>query len=290
MSFARRAITATITLGGGPNGDQKVGEYKLEGGRIECMIINHGQFSNAEMQCRIFGLPLSDIKKLTVIGTVLYSRIGKNEIQIDAGNEGEQLTTIFRGGIYTAYGNFQTAPDVSLDVIAITGGNHQVKAAPNYSTAGPLPISEVFKHLANEAGFGFVNEGVDGVLPIQYLTGSVLDQIKQASVAAQCNHTIDSTSNILYIWPKGSARKGYVPTVGPGNGLVGYPVFSSQYLNIRTEFLPNVVYGGHIKIADDSLGNMINGEWAVNQLTHNLASQVPNGPWFTDMMLYHPQS
>lgn len=284
--ITRRAITVTITLGGGKDGEREIGQYKLEGGRVECAISSYNVYSMGALQCRIYGLPLSDIKKLTVAGTLLHERFAKNRIQIDAGDEGEELTTIFRGNIYTAYGNFQEAPEVSLEVVAITLGAQQVKPAKNYSTKGALPASAIFKHLANEAGIGYVNEGVDAVLPIQYLTGSITQQIRQVAQAADVHFVIEPGSEILYTWPKGSARTGYMPTVGPGNKLVGYPVFSSQAINIRTEFLPNVLLGGKIKLAGDTLGDMINREWKISQVTHELAAQVPNGPWFTSLGLY----
>lgn len=285
MTFARRAITVTITLGGGAKGETVTGTYKLEGYRVECAIVNHGGYSMGNLQCRIYGLKQSQINHLTSTGIILNSRIAANSIRIDAGNEGSQLTTVYDGNIKWSWGDFQAAPDVCLNVLAFTGGGYQVKPAPIYSTTGNTSAAEAFKHLANLAGFGFVNEGVNVTLPPLYLTGSVLDQIKQLRETVRCNAELQGR-NILYIWPLNGHVSEYMPIISPDSNMVGYPSFSSSRIDVRTEFMPRVLVGSHVQIDNDMLGATVNGVWQVKAVSHNIACQAPNGPWFTNLSLF----
>jgi hypothetical protein len=116
--------------------------------------------------------------------------------------------------------------------------------------------------------------------------------------------TFDTGSNppTLAIWPKTGTRGGQIPLISPSNGgLVGYPTYRDLAMRFRCIFNPNIVVGGQIQMQSTSGGAApssneaatlqqlliagANGTWFVQApLTYDLASQIPDGPWFCDVV------
>ena len=91
---------------------------------------------------------------------------------------------------------------------------------------------------------------------------------------------------MVYIWPKGGALKRRPFVVTPGTNLVGYPRFSSKKVEITTRFIPDILIGDTVEIKGSEL-TLANNTWQVAHIVHRIASQQPNGPWFSDLKLFH---
>ena len=63
--------------------------------------------------------------------------------------------------------------------------------------------------------------------------------------------------------------------------MVGYPIFVSNNLVVRSVFNPNIKYQGFIKIQSDL--TPANGTWKVGKIEYELESKVPHGKWFNVM-------
>lgn len=284
MSFVRRVIEITITLGEGRFGDIPGNQVTLKHHRCQIDIAANGGLSQGMMQARIYGLPLSMINQLTTIGPIMTQLRSANTIQIDAGNEGETLTTVYIGSINTAWGDFQSSPDVALNVIAYSALDAAIKPYNPTSYSGGVDAAVILKKLADAAGYSFEGNNVHVIINNPYYGGTILDQIKSAAQAAGINY--DITNKKLSIWTKFGYRDGVVPTVSPESGLVGYPVFSSQGILIQTEFLPSVIIGGQITLKGSQIP-MANGTWNVYQLGHSISAELPGGPWFSHMAAWN---
>lgn len=278
MSFIKRIIQITITLGTGQFGDDKGNTIVLSGMRTLVSISAFGGDSQGEAQVRIFGLPFDIINQLTTIGPIMTEIRGKNLIDIAAGDENGTLSTIYKGNIQNAWGDFRSAPDVSLGLSAFSSLRAALAPVDPTSYEGGANVADIMQALATKAQLNFINHDVSVILSSPYLPGAALDQIKDCARAAGIEWIIENGT--LSIWPNGSARKGEIPTVSPDSGLIGYPTFSSQGLLIETEFLPSVRYGGQIKVENSSIP-MANGTWKVFSLSHEISSELPDGPWFT---------
>lgn len=280
MSFVRRVLRFTITFGEGQFGDTAGNQIVLTGHRALVNVASYGGESQGELNARLYGLPISIINQLTTIGPIMTQIRGKNTIQVDAGDEGGTLSTIYNGTILNAWGDFQSAPDVALVIQALGAGEAAVKPAAASSFQGSTDVATIMQGLATRMGMSFEGNGVNIQLSSPYFSGTLLDQVKACAIAARINFVIEN--NTLAIWPTFSARTGDVPTVSPQSGLVGYPSFSSNGVLLKTIFLPNARNGGLITVKNSSIP-MANGTWTIYQVNHELASEFPDGPWFSNL-------
>lgn len=297
MSFAERDIQVTITLGGGIHGQKVVGQRTLKDLRVECSIAVYGGYAMGELQARIYGLSQDATGELTTTGTIMNGRRYMNRIRIDAGNKGSTLSTVYTGSIQQAYADYQQAPEVCLMVLAHAGGQQLLKPSKPTSIKGSIGVATLMSQFAQEGGFGFVDAGVKTQIKNPYYTGSVIQKIRTLMRDARINAMIHN--NTLYIWPLGGFIPGHVPVISPDSGMVGYPTLASSNIVVKNEFLPTVLNGNQIKIEHSSLNfsknqnrknGGVNGVWNAYQVVHEIASQTPNGPWFTTMKAFRPQS
>jgi len=55
-------------------------------------------------------------------------------------------------------------------------------------------------------------------------------------------------------------------------------------LKLRTLFNPALYMGGRFRLETSLKG--ISHIWVISQITENLAAEVPEGPWFSDVSAY----
>jgi hypothetical protein len=280
MTFARKEIEVTISLGTGQFGETGANTVTLSGLRVKADIQQFGGNAMPQVQLRIFGLPMQMINQLTTIGPINSSIMYQNSVLIAAGDEGSALTTIYSGTIWQAWGDFNQMPDASLNIVALGGLAASLKPVGASSYPGSADVGTIMQSLATTAGFGFVNSDVSVQLSNPYFPGTALAQIRACARAANINFAIDNGT--LHIWPKGSARNGTTPLISPATGLVGYPAFSSNGLMLTTTFNPDVVIGGTIQV-QSSLTPAC-GQWIATQISHSLESETPDGQWFTHIL------
>jgi hypothetical protein len=280
MTFARKEIEVTISLGTGQFGETGANTVTLSGLRVKADIQQFGGNAMPQVQLRIFGLPMQMINQLTTIGPINSSIMYQNSVLIAAGDEGSALTTIYSGTIWQAWGDFNQMPDASLNIVALGGLAASLKPVGASSYPGSADVGTIMQSLATTAGFGFENSDVSVQLSNPYFPGTALAQIRACARAANINFAIDNGT--LHIWPKGSARNGTTPLISPATGLVGYPAFSSNGLMLTTTFNPDVVIGGTIQV-QSSLTPAC-GQWIATQISHSLESETPDGQWFTHIL------
>lgn len=280
MSFARKRIDLTISIGTGQFGETGANTVTLTGLRIKADIREFGGDAMPQVQLRIFGLPMTMINQLTSVGPINSSVLFHNSAQIAAGDEGSALTTIYSGNIWKSWGEFNEMPDVPLNIIAVGGLAASLKPVGASSYPGSADVGTIMQQIATTAGLNFVNNAVSVQLSNPYFPGTALAQIRECADAADINFTIDTGT--LEIWPKGGARNTAIPTISPGTGLVGYPTFSSNELILTTLFNPLVKIGGVVQV--QSSLQVACGRWIVQQVSHSLESETPDGQWFTHIV------
>jgi len=284
MSFAKRELQITITLGTGQFGNDKGNTVVLSGHRALISISAYGGDAQGEMHAKIYGLSFDLINQLTTIGPIMTEIRGQNTVQVAAGDENGTLSTVYSGTIWQAFGDFASAPDVSLNILAYSAMGAAVMTVAPSSYEGASPVSVIMQDLAGKAQLNFIDHGVDQVLSSPYFPGSALDQIRECAKAADIDYIIENGT--LSIWPKYGSRAGQIPTITPQSGLVGYPTFSSQGVLLQCEFLPFSVVGGKITVENSSIP-MANGTWVIFQVSHFLSSEMPDGPWFTNLEVWN---
>ena len=116
IALAKRKISFTIRLGVGDKGGSLGPPNEFEG--LKCSV-NIQQF-NGQLQGQLHlvvqGLPLKWINELTRLGPVNNQK-RLNQISVMAGDD-SQMSTIYIGTIWSAYGDFQSAPNNIFNIVS----------------------------------------------------------------------------------------------------------------------------------------------------------------------------
>lgn len=279
--YAKRKIDVTINLGTGQFGEDKGSDVTLSGLRVSASYSAYNGDAQAALQLRVFGLPLAIINQLTTIGPIMTQR-RNNRITLTAGEEGGAMSTVYEGTIDSAFGDFNGAPEVVFNVVALAAAFESIKAVPAKDHAGGVDAAVIMKDLADTMKFSFENNGVSVILQDRTFSGTAMMQVKECAQAAQINYTVDRGK--LAIWPRTGYRAGDPVKISPVTGMVGYPSFSSQGIVLTTLFNPDIALGRRVDVASDL--TVACGIWNVFSIAHALESETPNGHWFTQLACY----
>lgn len=279
MSFVKRKINLTIGLGEGPFGTMAGQTQTIEGLRVSCTVQAYGGETAGQMTARVYGLPLSLINQLTTVGIIAAGIKAKNTVLIEAGDEGGALSTVYKGAILTAFGQFNSAPAVAFNISASASALASIVPVAPTSYQGGADVGDICEALALVMGLSFENHGVAVQLSNPYFYGSALAQLQACMRAAGARYSIDR--GVLAIWPRGGGLSDAPVMISKETGMVGYPDFSSNGLLVTSRYQPAVKLGGKIQV--QSTLTPANGIWKVNRVIHDLEAEMPDGKWFTSM-------
>lgn len=282
MTFSRKRIDVTLSLGTGQFGADGSNTVTLSGLRVKALIQAAPGDAMPAAQVQIFGLPLDMVNQLTSVGLVNAAVRLQNTMLIAAGDDETGLTTVYDGTISESWGQFEGMPDVPLNVIAVAGLAASLKPVNAISFQGQADVATIMSRLAQTMGFAFENNGVQVQLANPYFPGTALAQARACARAADIYMTIDRGT--LAIWPKNVARaqQGDTPLISVATGMVGYPAFSSNGIALTTLFNPHIKPGGQVQV--QSSLPIANGVWLVSEVAHTIESETPNGQWFTRVL------
>lgn len=300
-SWSLKALTVTLTLGQGSFGQSGKNTVKLAG--LRCIAtISKGGFPSADTaNVRIYGLPPSIMNQVSTLGSNPTGVRQNNNLTIEAGDQ-TATTVVYYGAIQNAYQDYEEAPETSFVIDGLGGLVYSLKPVPPISFRGPVNVATVMSGIANSMGIPFENNGVQVMLGSVYLCGTNREQAYALARAAGIQIQIDTSAGngVLAIWPSNKSRNGTIPLISDASGLVGYPKFRDRFMQFRCLFdaSRNIRIGGQIKMQSTvgasaaalkaanptmNIGGP-NGVWLVNgPVVHTLSSQVPGGPWFTDV-------
>lgn len=280
MSFVKRRMDVTISLGEGQFGDEKGPNVTLRGYRVQASVIAYNGDAQTQMQLRIFGLKPEMINKLTTVGPVLSQRRGQNRILVEAGEAGAALSVLYEGKIDQAWADYNQAPEVVFYVTALAQASDALKLVPARSYRATVRAADVARDIATSMGLAFEANNVEGRLANPYFSGTAIDQLRALAKAARFNYTIEAGT--LSIWPWDGSRQNEAIRIEPGLNMLGYPAFTGGGIMARVVYDPRLGVGKKVQVV--SVNEPAHGEWSVVSLSHTLDAEVPNGAWFTDIM------
>ncbi len=275
MTFTKRRIDVTFSLGKGRYGDQQGPDVTLRGRRVSAEIPMHASGDRPQLLLTVYGLDQETMNRLTTIGPVMEERRGLNLVRVHAGSDVEAPCVAYEGEIVNAWADYGMAPDSVLTVMAQVAGAKEVKPAHPRSYPGATPAQEVMREIATAMGYTFEGRGVNTVLANPYFSGTDMDQLRSCAQAARISHTIDR--GVLAIWPADGFRQGDPIAVSPETGLIGYPAFTGSGLALKTLYNPDLALGKRVRVS--SAIHAAQGEWTIVSLAHQLEADVPRGVW-----------
>lgn len=277
MSFTRKQIALTFTLGTGAFGDTGTNTVTLSGLRASAQIAAAGGASMSELRLQVWGLTETMLNDLTALNTVTMLQ-RNNAVIVSAGDAVSGLWTIYEGTISSGWAQI-AAPESCLDVTAHAGLIHKVSPALPRGYATHADVAVIMASIALEMGLPFENNGVSVQLSTSYLHGSLYDQADAVAAHAHIDWGIDRGT--FYICPKGAGRIGTPVLVSPQTGMVGFPSFTSTGIEIVSVFNPTISILNTIQV--QSSFKPANGQWFVCGVAHSLHSETPNGDWSTHL-------
>lgn len=272
----KKNLRFIITLGTGTFGTSTANQITLEGFRSVVDVDKGGGAMFAKLSAQIYGVEQSDMNSITTLQYTALTTI-PNTIAVWS-LDGLQETLIFEGNLINAWGNYQSMPDVFLQLDAQAAFLNRLKPVPPSSFQGAVDVATVFQALASTMGYTFENNGVSGkLLTNPYFPGTAIDQANKAAQAAGIWWGIDN--NILWIAPSNGTRQTpVIPEIGPQSGLAGYPSFDGRgFVTFQCAFNPAIKFLGQVKLVTSV--PKAQGQWTVVGVAYKLEGEKPGGLW-----------
>jgi hypothetical protein len=251
--------------------------------------VNAGGAAMGELQLTLFGMTPSQMNTLSTLGMRVQQVPIKNTVTLLGGKAGDtQLSTVFEGGIQSAYADLEAQPQVAFRIVAKSGLPEAVTALASTSIAGAADVSTVLSGICQQGGLSFENNGVSVIIPNQHYYGTVRSQIETCCEAAGIGWNIDKKT--LIIWPRNGTRMGDAIIISKNTGMIGYPAYTAMGIRVRSLYNPAIRFQGAINVVlsnDDPIKLPIS-KWTVYKLEHDLSANYPKGPWETGMECYNP--
>jgi hypothetical protein len=281
LSFAQKLLTVNFSLA---NGQFSGGgnSLSLTDMRMSASISAVPGTAGSSLDALdIYGMTLSQMNQLSVIGKQLGTAYQQNKVTVIAQDGNVAPATVFQGIILQAYVMAQDQPHVHFHVNAKPDAAASRKPIPVTTKKGAAQAQTLAQSLASAMGFKFENNSVSTSLRNPYLWGTGISQMRQLSKAASFDWIIDPGTNALAIWPKGKSRTGNATTIspyisGPGE-LIGYPVFSNSRIYVTAYYDPQMKPQGQINVVSSLTAAQ--GLWNVRQVNFELESFTPHGRW-----------
>jgi hypothetical protein len=238
-----------------------------------------------QLQLRIFGMTPEEMNDLSTTG-LLPGMYQNNVVQVFAGDDnGTPLNQVYSGTITAAYADMMNAPEVSFVIVGMAGVTENLLVVQDSSYPGSVDAADIIKNLTGQMGLTFDNSGnASQILRDQTLIGTARQQAYDC--ARNAGFEILIWNGTLSIWKKNGKRIAPVPTLGADNGMVGYPSYSGVGLVVTALYSPDFVFGAEVEIKSDL--KIANGIWQTKTMTHEISANLPNGPWFTQLLLSRP--
>lgn len=286
-TFSKKRIELTITLGEGEFGDSVGDTVTITNTRIYADLVNPGGDTMGAAQIRVYGISESLMNKLTTIGQINRAIRAKNTVAVAAGDADSGMKLAFVGVIVDAFADYNAQPDVPFIIQAYAGLDVAVKPVNATSYRGSTPVIQILVDLAGEAGLTLDAEDPEVNLFNPYFPGATLNKIRDACRAAGLQYNIDRGN--LQVWKSGKSLVGDKPRISATDRtMIGYPSLSSKGLTVQCLFNPNIKIGGDVEI--QSSIPMANGDWHVFNVSHNISSEAPGGPWDSKVEAYRVES
>jgi hypothetical protein len=269
----QKTIRTTIILAEGEFEDG-TNTRIIEGLATTVDVTKNGLPEKNTAKIKIANLAMSDMEQMTFLAfRPLQNR--KNKIMVEAGNQGEELSMVFKGDITSSFPDFSSAPDVFFHIEAMTAGWSLCMNTSPTSVDGEMPVSQLMQKWAQQAGFGLINNGITASVQNSTYNGSPIEQAQQCADEVGIELLIDDENFTIQSWdnPRGDAV-----LLNPQSGLIGYPSFNNDGISARCFYDPKLKLGGQVKI--ESIVPRASGYWKLTKLTHALTAYT-NGAWMS---------
>ena len=274
-SFITRKLKITLTLASGTFTGTTSSSTVLQGFRASARITKAGGPVQGMLDLQVWGMRQSVMDDLSTLG-MRVNLLPRNTVTVEAGDDVDGYGTVFVGTTINCWGDYGQAPEVPFRVEGQTGAFGAALNSAALSTSGVTDVTTALSGIANVLGLRFENNGVSSKLPASYYFGSPRDQALAIVQDAGINWN-GGDDGVLAIWPANGARGGAIPFISPTTGLIGYPTYTANGIEIRVIFNPSITLGAQIQV--QSSLKAATKIWNVYAIDHSLDALLPGGLW-----------
>jgi len=264
LSLKQRNIQINFILNYGKVFQGKYNAKTVTANDMTARVTKQGGKAKDTADVVVYGMPIDDIAQLTTLNYKTLE-LSKNKIEIYAGYD-DNLSLIFLGDIIEAWGDFS---DVNrpLKIKAQTGFYANASALKPISAKGMVSASNIFETIAKQAGFTFVNNGVNKQISNPVLTGGSVDQIQM--LASRIGVTAKVDSNVLTIYGS-EAKTGVIPLLNRHSGLINYPKINQHGVEFECYYNSSIKWNSCVEL--DTISPRCSGIWQVYYIEYNLTN------------------
>ena len=278
--FKKRSLAARFTLDAAAGAFTESGENTVDvtGVRMRASLVNNMSTTMDSLELEVWGLPLSIMNKLTILQNG-YTQGIANQVELTAG-DGENMSLIFRGQIFTAWADFSGQPEGNFILQAFSSLASAYKSVPPLSYKGSIDAATVANSIALQMDppLTLHNSGVNVQLQDVALPGDAMQQLRRLARMADFEWSTDELGS-LAIWPRGTPRDTQGVDINKDTGLVGFPSYNDKGVSFSAIFNPSLRVNGPVNLK--SASSPANGVWFPFNITHDLEAEFPEGRWFT---------
>lgn len=279
-SFTAKRLRVTLVMAGansvfpGTNSNTLV----LENMRISAKVQAVARLAT-QADIRIYGMKARDMDALTVAWA--NPPVVLDHLVILEADNGNGFVQVFKGTITEAQPNYKNMPDVSFDILAVTGYFQKINPAEPRSYPAAAEADVVLASLAADMGFAFELHGALGTLAEgAYFWGTLWDQFAQVCRAVNADFYV--VGDTILVTEAGKPRQEQPAVVlSPATGLIGYPCYERSGLLVSAIFDPALTCGTPLEI--QSAVPSATGRWYPYSLLYVLDSRMPRGQWLAQM-------
>ena len=279
-SFTQKRLRVTLIMAGansvfpGTNNNTLI----LENLRVSTRVQGVARLTT-QADIRIFGMKAADMDALTVAWA--NPPVVLDHLVILEADSGKGYVQVFKGTIIEAQPNYGSAPNVSFDLLAVTGYFQKINPAEPTSYPASADIGTIAARFATQMNLAFENGGAFGTLSEgAYFWGSLWDQLAQACEATNTDFYVFGDKLLITAAGEPSTDQPAV-ILTPQSGLIGYPAYERSGLLVTAIFDPAFLFGVPLEIK--SSVPSATGRWYPFSLAHFLESNMPKGQWMTQM-------
>src|ERR1700678_13444 len=153
-SFANiKDLSFTITLNNGSSFGASGNTLTLQGLRATVDIDRAGGAAYGHMHAKLYGVSQKDMNAATSY-KYQVADIPRNTISVWA-IDGQQQTLVFSGDVVTSWANYQSQPDVYLQIEAVAGYYALMTPVVPTSYKGSFDVATAMQSLATQMGMTF---------------------------------------------------------------------------------------------------------------------------------------
>jgi hypothetical protein len=274
-SFVKRILEFKFVLSDGDFGGGNTLTVRGLGSKVT--VEKPGLPDKNSASIDIVGLSYEHMAELTTL-SFKANEMQKNLVTVSAGDD-ERMTVIFEGEITSAWPDFNSVPDVKMVIEAESGAYPQRMAEPPMSVNGTAAAASLIEQEAVAMGYSFKNEGCSASIKNAVFEGSPMEKMQKMASQVGAKLIVDDREVIL-LPDHETARSGNAVLLSKDTGLVGYPTFSSDGIQCKCLFNPDLAQGGMVKV--ESVVPKASGLWMITKLSHDLSAYT-DGAWLSEI-------